>query len=122
MAKPAVTVHGADEVAAALRKVAATAADLRAPGEAAGAIVVREIARRTPRRTSRLAGSWRVTAYADRAIVATDVRYAGPVETGVPRRGMAGAHMAAEGAAAAEPAIGEPYEKAVSDGASRAGF
>jgi hypothetical protein len=109
--KASVTVRGADEVARAFRKYARDASDLREPGQTAGDALARDIASRTPRRTGRLAGSWRVDVSSSTSSVSSDVPYGPPVEYGVPAHNMRAARMVADAVAAAEPSIGEPYEK-----------
>jgi len=109
--KSRVTVTGADEVARAFRKYAEDASDLREPGQSAADELARDIARRTPRRTGQLAGSWAVDVTSSTASVSSDVRYGPPVEYGVPAHNMRAARMVADAVAAAEPTFAEPYER-----------
>lgn len=118
--KPKVELHGEREVNAALRRFGDDAADLSRTYQTIGDQLARDIGARTPIRTGILASSWRVVAGPAGVTVASDVPYAGPVETGVAARGMIGAHMAASALTAAEPAIVAALDGALTDAGKRA--
>jgi hypothetical protein len=77
---------------------------------------------RTPRRTGRLAGSWRTTGEDDRGVISTDVDHAAPIEYGVPSHGIRPYAMVADTIAAEEHEIEKRYEQEVSKLGRSAGF
>lgn len=117
-----VTISGQREVAAAFDALARDVADLSEPHKRVAELIVPGASRRSPRRSGALAASWRAEASKIAAGVVSDVPYAGPVEYGVPSRGMPGARMVADTIAEQVDAITAEYAKAIEDRGKRRGF
>jgi hypothetical protein len=77
---------------------------------------------RTPRRSGRLAGSWRTSGEDDRGVISTDVDYAAPIEYGVPSHGIQPYAMVADTIAAETNTIVKQYEAEIGKAGRHAGF
>ncbi len=89
MPQPAVTVTGARELRAALKRAGVSVQDLKDANERVGQLVARAAAASGPRRSGRLVGSLRAAKAAGRARVLAglaSVPYAGPIHWGWPDR------------------------------------
>lgn len=117
-----VTISGQREVASAFDALARDVADMSEPNKRIAELIVPGASRRSPRRSGALAASWRGQASKIAAGVVSGVPYAGPVEYGVPSRGMAGAAMVADTIAEQADAIIGEYEKTIEDRGRRRGF
>lgn len=117
-----VAVHGDRETAAAFAALARDVGDLSETHRRVAELIVPGAARRSPRATGALAASWRAEASKIAAGVVSGVPYAGPVEYGVPSRGIPGARMVADTIAAESDAIGAEYTAAIAERGKRRGF
>lgn len=120
--KGAVRVEGVRELQTALRRVEAGAQDMTAAHRAVAARLVPGIAVRTPRRSGRLAASWRPGATKGRARITSTERYAGPIEYGWPARGIEPARMVRDTVEASADEIRQAYETEIARLGARAGF
>jgi phage gpG-like protein len=77
---------------------------------------------RTPRRSGRLAGSWRTSGEDDRGVISTDVDYAAPIEFGVPSHGIRPYAMVEQAIAAETSTIEKQYEDELRKIGRHAGF
>jgi hypothetical protein len=77
---------------------------------------------RTPRRTGRLAGSWRTSGEDDRGVISTDVDYAAPIEYGVPSHGIRPYEMVQATIDAETSTIEKQYEDEIRKLGRGAGF
>lgn len=77
---------------------------------------------RTPRRTGRLAGSWRTSGEDDRGVISSDVDYAAPIEYGVPSHGIRPYAMVQRTIDAETSTIEKQYEAELAKAGRRAGF
>lgn len=117
-----VAVHGTAEVARGFGKVEHAAKDLQATHRKVAQATLPAIAARTPRLTGLLASSWRATARPGAGGIVNGLPYAPPIEYGVKRHNIEGAHMVAEGLAASEDAMRREYETALDHEIRRVGF
>lgn len=117
-----VSVVGAPEVRAGFGALARDVADLTETNRKVAELVVPGASRRSPRATGALAASWRATASKVAAGVVSGVPYAGPVEYGVPARGIAGRRMVADTIAAEADAIVDTYAAGIKERGRRRGF
>lgn len=117
-----VTVTGGAEVARGFGALARDLEDMTAPNRRIAALLVPGVARRSPRLTGALAASWRAEASKIAASVTSDLRYAGPVEYGQPRRGIPGARMVRDTVAAEAEQCIAAYRETVAERGKRHGF
>src|SRR4051812_42073766 len=108
-------VTGHAEVARALRSLGVEVDDLKAAFAALAAEGAQVAARHAPRRTGRLAGSIRGTRARSAAVVTASVPYAGAINYGWPRRGIAAAGFmqAADSAPRAVAALEAEINRAI---------
>jgi HK97 gp10 family phage protein len=103
--------NGAAALTASLEGAAASLADLSEAGTAAGAVIVKTAAARTPRRTGRLAASAHITAEADVVRIAWGEPYGVFVNFGT--RYMRARPFATDALEDAEAQVGAIYTTAV---------
>lgn len=107
------TVRGADRLASTARAAARRLADLeRTNRQAAGAV---RAAASPPRLTGALAASLTVSATATTGEVASSLPYAGVIEHGWPRHGIAASGFLASAFARRQPAAVDLYARAADD-------
>jgi len=117
-----VDVSGAAETQAAFDALARDVEDLAETHRRAVELLIPGIGRRSPRRTGALAASWRAEATKIAGGVVSGVAYAGPIEYGVPSRGIPGARMVADTIAEQTDAVVAEYDTALTDRGRRRGF
>lgn len=116
MAQPTVSVHGARELRAALKRAGVEVNDLKAANERVGELVARAAAPRGPLRTGKLTASLRAAKAAGRARVlagSAAVPYAGPIHWGWEARHIAPQPFIADAARSTESAWLGEYEAAL---------
>jgi hypothetical protein len=117
-----VRVTGADAVAGAFDALARDVGDLTETHRRAAQLLIPGAVRRSPRRSGALAASWRAEASKIAGAVVSGVEYAGPVEYGVPARGMQGARMVADTIEAEADAVLTTYRESVAERGKARGF
>lgn len=117
-----VSVTGDRELRAAFDALGRDVEDLTETNRRVAELIVPGASRRSPRATGALAASWRSSASKIAAGVVSGVPYAGPVEYGVPGRGMAGARMVADTIAEQSDAILAEYDAGITGRGKRRGF
>lgn len=120
--KSRVKVSGVKEVQAALKRLEASAEDLKAVHTTVVAGILPGVASRTPIRSGALAGSWTAGATKTRGRVLSAKPYAGPIEWGWEAHGIEPAHMVRATIEAEQGEIVAKYEDAIAKLGSRAGF
>lgn len=115
-------VIGADRVAEGFDALARDVGDMTETHRRAAALLLPGTARRSPRRSGALAASWRAEASKIAGAVVSGQDYAGPVEYGVPARGMRGARMVADTIEAEADAVLDTYRESIADRGKRRGF
>lgn len=117
-----VRVTGGPEVARAFGALGRDLEDMSDPNRRIATLLVPGVARRTPIFTGALAASWRAEASKIAAAVVSGLPYAGPVEHGVPSRGLPGARMVRDTIDAEAGAILEEYRDRITERGRRHGF
>jgi hypothetical protein len=120
--KGAVRVTGVREVQAALKRLEADAADLKAAHLAVAGKLIDGVATRSPRRTGALAASWSPGATKTRARITSSRRYAGPIEYGWPAHNIEAARMVRDTVDGSHAVILETYEHELERLGRGAGF
>lgn len=117
-----VVVTGGPETAHAFDQLRGDIADLSGAHDKVARARLPGVARRTPVRTGELRGSWETSSAPDSGSILSPLPYAGPVEYGVPARGIVGAAMIARTLEEESAAIAAEYEAAIRDRAKARGF
>lgn len=120
--KGRVKVEGVRELQKALRDLSSDAADLKPAHLAVSSMLVPGIGIRSPRRSGDLAAGWLPGATKGRARITSKVAYAGVIEYGHPKRGIAAARMVRDTVDASGPEILATYEDELEKLAQRIGF
>lgn len=118
---PQVAVEGVPALVADLRGLGRALDDLDV--DALAAEHARAVATAAPRRTGRLASSFRPTRGAkNEAVVSSSVPYAGPINYGWPARNIASAHFIAEADRAVTPRAVRELESEINQQIRRKGL
>lgn len=114
-----VTVKGARQLAASLETFTDTLTHNERADSEAAAVLVGRLRDSAPHRTGALAASIRPAERAGQVAILVGVRYAAPVVSGVPSRGIRPNRFAERTAQAAEPAVERVYEQSTQAAASK---
>lgn len=106
---PTVQVVGAEHFQDTMKTAANELADLKAPSQAAGAMVLSAARARAPKVSGTLAGSLFVETIDSGVAVQASAIYAGPIHWGWPARNIQAQPFLTEAGAATEPAWVQGY-------------
>ena len=115
-------VTGQAEVAAGFAELERSLDDLSEVNRRVLGPLIPEVRARTPIRTGALAMSWSLATDKESGSIESGLRYAGPIEFGVPSRGIEAQRMVRDTIESNERAIVQGYEDAIADRARAAGF
>ena len=115
-------VEGREEVAAGFEELRGELRDLSAVHREVLAPLIPEVAARTPVRTGELRSSWSLVVDRDSGSIESGLQYAGPLEFGVPSRGIEAVAMVRSAIRSNESELNAGYSKAITDRAKAIGF
>lgn len=116
-----IVVTGEDQVARALAGLGSDVENPRAMQDIASQ-AVSALSAASPRRSGRLAASWRPTVTQGRAAAESVVAYAGPVTYGWPKRNIEAARINERADQAIEPSAVQALENDINDSIRRRGL
>jgi hypothetical protein len=108
-----VTITGQEETRRSLRQLRAELENLADAHKAAAGVLAGAIGAAAPHRTGALASSFVGSGSRQGAEVSSSLDYAGPVNYGVPRRGIAPTNYVQRAASSSESKVGDTYEREI---------
>lgn len=115
-------VEGREEVAAGFDELRHDLADLSAVHREVLGPLIPEVAAASPVRTGELRSSWELRVDRDSGSIESGLRYAGPLEFGVPSRGIEAVAMVRSTLRSNESELNAGYAKGITDRARAIGF
>lgn len=115
-------VTGGPEVVKGFQEIERAIQDLSEVSRQTLGPLIPEVRARSPVRTGLLASSWSLVVDKESGSIESGLRYAGPMEFGVPEREIAPARMVRSTLESNEQRILAGYSEAIATSAARAGF